>query len=145
MRTNGALLVLLAPLACGCGAKVLPATEPISTDPHVQIARIVEFLGTKGETRAEVIGKLRALFASVANAEAEIAEIEAISNHLEALGYGSDRVLIDPAQPDNSFILEKLNFMDPQCGDQMPPLGTTLMTDELTCIGEWVDSVAAGG
>jgi hypothetical protein len=57
----------------------------------------------------------------------------------------SDRVIIDPATPGNSFILEKLNFMDPQCGAQMPPLGTTLPMAELTCIAEWVESVAAGG
>ncbi|MDA0206326.1 MAG: histidine--tRNA ligase [Acidobacteria bacterium] len=60
-----------------------------------QISSIVEFLGTKGETRTEVIAKLHSLFATVEGAKTEIAEIEAISNHLEALGYGSDRVMLD--------------------------------------------------
>ncbi len=37
MRTVGPLLILLVPLACGCGAKALPAKQPINTEPHVQI------------------------------------------------------------------------------------------------------------
>lgn len=57
----------------------------------------------------------------------------------------SDRVLIDSSDASQSFLLEKLNEADPQCGTQMPPLGTTLMPDQLTCIAEWVESVVLGG
>jgi histidyl-tRNA synthetase len=60
-----------------------------------QIERIESFLGTAGETRDAVIRKLRKLFADVEGAEAEIAEVQSISNHLGALGYDSDRVMLD--------------------------------------------------
>ncbi len=60
-----------------------------------QVDKIEAFLATKGETRAEVLGKVRELFASVDDAEAELDQVQAISEHLEALGYSSDRVMLD--------------------------------------------------
>ncbi|MBI1353043.1 MAG: histidine--tRNA ligase [Acidobacteria bacterium] len=60
-----------------------------------QAAQIETFLGITGETRAEALGKVRELFASVEGATAELDEIQTISDHLEALGYGSDRVMLD--------------------------------------------------
>ena len=60
-----------------------------------QVDKIETFLGTKGETRGEVLAKVRELFAGVEGAEAELDVIQAISDHLEALGYASDRVMLD--------------------------------------------------
>lgn len=60
-----------------------------------QVDKIEAFLGTKGETRAEVLAKVRELFAGVEGAGPELDEIQTISEHLEALGYGSDRVMLD--------------------------------------------------
>ena len=60
-----------------------------------QADKIETFLTTKGESRDEVLGKARALFAGVEGAEAELDIIQAISDHLEALGYGSGRVMLD--------------------------------------------------
>ena len=60
-----------------------------------QVAKIEEFLSTKGETRAEVFGLIKNLFAGVEDAEAEIGSLEGISDSLESLGYGSDRVMLD--------------------------------------------------
>ena len=60
-----------------------------------QIDKIETFLAIAGQTRAEALGKVRELFADVEGAEAELDVIETISNHLEALGYGSDRVMLD--------------------------------------------------
>jgi histidyl-tRNA synthetase len=60
-----------------------------------QVGRIEAFLATTGATRDEVVGKLRTLFVDVDGAEAEIAAVESISNLLETLGYGSDRVMLD--------------------------------------------------
>ncbi|MCB9383260.1 MAG: histidine--tRNA ligase [Bryobacterales bacterium] len=60
-----------------------------------QVDKIEAFLATKGETRAEVIAKVRELFAGVEGAEAELDVIQTISEHLEALGYSSDRVMLD--------------------------------------------------
>jgi histidyl-tRNA synthetase len=60
-----------------------------------QVDKIEVFLTTKGESRADVLGKVHALFQGVEGASAELDVIEAISDHLEALGYGSDRVMLD--------------------------------------------------
>lgn len=60
-----------------------------------QADEIATFLTTTGEDRADVIGKLRALFAAVESAEPEIDDIETISTHLQSLGYQSDRVMLD--------------------------------------------------
>jgi len=60
-----------------------------------QVDKIATFLTTQGATRNEVVAKLRELFATVEGAEAEIDLIASISDHLEALGYGSDRVMLD--------------------------------------------------
>lgn len=62
---------------------------------EAQVDKIATFLSTAGETRDEVIGKLRELFRTVDGAEPEIDLIAAISGHLESLGYASDRVMLD--------------------------------------------------
>jgi len=62
---------------------------------EAQVDKIATFLTTQGETRNEVVAKLRGLFATVDGAEAEIDLIASISDHLESLGYGSDRVMLD--------------------------------------------------
>ncbi len=60
-----------------------------------QVEKIERFLGIRAESRAEVVGQIRELFAGVENATAEIAVVERISSHLAALGYGDDRVALD--------------------------------------------------
>jgi histidyl-tRNA synthetase len=60
-----------------------------------QVAKIEQFLAVKGERRKDVIAQVRQLFASVEEAEANIALLERISDHLYALGYGDDRVAVD--------------------------------------------------
>jgi len=59
-----------------------------------QVEKIERFLAVKG-TRQEVVAQLRELFGGVANADAEIATVAKISDHLYALGYGDDRVALD--------------------------------------------------
>lgn len=60
-----------------------------------QVDRICRFLEIRGDDRTSVIAQLRDLFAGVDGAEKEIGLLERISSHLEALGYGADRVLVD--------------------------------------------------
>ncbi len=60
-----------------------------------QASQIEAFLTTSGRTRAETLAKVRALFDGVPGAEEELGVIQTISDHLEALGYGSDRVMLD--------------------------------------------------
>ena len=62
-----------------------------------QVEKIDRFLNTTGQSRAEVLDKLRDLFAGVSHAPDEIDVLERISSHLDSLGYGSDRVVIDPS------------------------------------------------
>jgi hypothetical protein len=56
------------------------------------------------------------------------------------------RVLIDPDAPEESFLLERLSE-DPRCnGDEierMPLTGAVLSPEELACVREWVEGLAA--
>lgn len=62
-----------------------------------QVEKIETFLSTTGDTRDEVVAKLNELLQGVGDAEAEMSVIASISHHLESLGYGSDRVELDPS------------------------------------------------
>ena len=52
------------------------------------------------------------------------------------------RLRIDRADPDQSFLLEKLERDDPECGDRMP-VGEPLTRDQIACVREWVEEAAA--
>ncbi|HYK04245.1 MAG TPA: histidine--tRNA ligase [Thermoanaerobaculia bacterium] len=60
-----------------------------------QVDRIVRFLAIKSDSRREVSGQVRALFANVEGAAGKLDVVERVSNHLYALGYGDDRVSLD--------------------------------------------------
>ena len=62
---------------------------------NVQVDKIERFLAIEGESREAVIGLLAELFEHVQGSGETLEEIREISGHLEALGYGSDRVLLD--------------------------------------------------
>jgi histidyl-tRNA synthetase len=59
------------------------------------VDKIERFLQIRSDDRREVVAQLRELFAGVEGAEAEIAVVEKISNHLYSLGYGEDQVSLD--------------------------------------------------
>jgi len=52
------------------------------------------------------------------------------------------RLRVDPADPDGSFLLEKLGRDDPECGDRMPLLAVPLSAPTIACVREWVESIA---
>ena len=60
-----------------------------------QVDRIERFLGIAADERTEVVDRLRELFADLPEAAPAIDEVERISCHLAALGYGDDRVALD--------------------------------------------------
>lgn len=60
-----------------------------------QVEKIERFLKIKAASRSEVLELLRALFGGVDNAQQEIDVVERISSHLDALGYESNRVVVD--------------------------------------------------
>ena len=60
-----------------------------------QVEKIERFLKIKADSRSEVLELLRALFGGVDNAQQEIDVVERISSHLDALGYESNRVVVD--------------------------------------------------
>jgi histidyl-tRNA synthetase len=60
-----------------------------------QVAKIEEYLTLRADKRQEVVDRLRVLFAGARGADAAIATVETMSNHLHALGYSDDRVQID--------------------------------------------------
>ena len=62
-----------------------------------QVAKIEAFLAIQGESRTAVLAELTRLFAGVEGAEAALGQVTRISEHLEALGYGDDRVQVDPS------------------------------------------------
>lgn len=55
-----------------------------------------------------------------------------------------ERVRIDPADPEGSLLVEKL-LPSPSCGTQMPPVGGELSDEELECVVQWVEELAAEG
>jgi len=52
------------------------------------------------------------------------------------------RLRVDPAHPENSFLLEKLGRDDPECGDRMPLLAVPLSAPTLACVRDWVESLS---
>ena len=60
-----------------------------------QVDRIERFLAVRSEKRTEVVDQLTELFSGVEGAAAEIDVVARISGHLDALGYGDDRVALD--------------------------------------------------
>jgi histidyl-tRNA synthetase len=60
-----------------------------------QVDKIERFLAIRSDDRREVVRQLRDIFASVPEADREIGTVEAISNHLYALGYGDEPVALD--------------------------------------------------
>ena len=60
-----------------------------------QVDRIEQFLAVTGADRSEVLEHVTELFSGVEGATEEIGVIARISSHLESLGYGSDRAMID--------------------------------------------------
>ena len=60
-----------------------------------QVEKLERFLTIKADSRGEVLKHLRVLFGRVDNAQEEIDVVERISSHLDSLGYGSDRVVVD--------------------------------------------------
>lgn len=60
-----------------------------------QVDRIERFVAIRSEDRDEVVAQLRELFSGVAGADAEIDVVSRISDHLNALDYGNDKVSLD--------------------------------------------------
>lgn len=59
------------------------------------VEKIRHFLGIRHERRSEVVAELRELFRGIDGADKEIGIVDKISSHLDALGYGDDRVALD--------------------------------------------------
>lgn len=55
------------------------------------------------------------------------------------------RLLIDPANPEQSFLIEKLTSKSPQCGDQMPDTLSKATASEIECVRQWVYGLVGGG
>jgi histidyl-tRNA synthetase len=60
-----------------------------------QVDRIERFLQVKGDSRKDIVGQVRALFADIAGSGEQIDAVARISSHLYSLGYGDDRVALD--------------------------------------------------
>jgi histidyl-tRNA synthetase len=60
-----------------------------------QVDKIERFLAISPEDRRRVLAELRETFGALEGAEAELAKVERISEHLYSLGYGDDRVSLD--------------------------------------------------
>lgn len=46
-------------------------------------------------------------------------------------------VLLDPAAPDSSLLLDKLS-KNPSCGNRMPPLPLTMTAEQVECVRSWI-------
>jgi hypothetical protein len=54
------------------------------------------------------------------------------------------RQLVAPGAAPESFLLEKITSSEPACGFPMPVVGE-LSADEVACVQQWVQGLAAGG
>ena len=54
-------------------------------------------------------------------------------------------MLIDPANPEQSFLIEKLTKSNPQCGEQMPNSKFRATATEIACVKLWVQSLVGSG
>jgi hypothetical protein len=52
------------------------------------------------------------------------------------------KLLIDPKNPDQSYLLEKVHVSNPACGARMP-VGAKLSSEQLACLEKWVSKLAA--
>jgi hypothetical protein len=52
------------------------------------------------------------------------------------------RLRVDPAFPEDSFLLEKLGRDDPECGDRMPLLAGPLSAPTLACVRDWIKTLS---
>ena len=83
------------------------------------------------------------------DAQSPAADLDLISPNLERRLVGvrstqcATRLRIDRADPERSYLLEKLERDDQECGDRMPVGGDPLTRDQLACVREWVEKVAA--
>ena len=50
----------------------------------------------------------------------------------------SGRALVDPSDPDASFLLEKVSDASPECGGRMPLLREPLSAAEIAAIRAWI-------
>lgn len=57
----------------------------------------------------------------------------------------SGRTLIVPGDPDGSFLFEKVNAEDPECGRPMPLTGEALDEDEVACLRAWIADLGGAG
>ncbi len=64
---------------------------------NAQADSIEQFLSVGSDDRDEVVARLRKLFSAVDGADEEVGQVEAISRQLRLLGYGSDKVVVDPS------------------------------------------------
>jgi histidyl-tRNA synthetase len=62
-----------------------------------QADKIEEFLSIRGDDRNDVLSSLQRLFSDTDGARDTIGQVGAISRQLDLLGYGSDRVVLDPS------------------------------------------------
>jgi hypothetical protein len=54
-------------------------------------------------------------------------------------------VLVDTTNPENSFLLEKVNSATPACGGERMPLGSSLPPEEIACVRDWINLMVGGG
>jgi hypothetical protein len=51
------------------------------------------------------------------------------------------KLLVDPARPSSSFLLEKLETTKPECGGASMPFGALLPASNIACVTRWVNAV----
>ncbi len=62
-----------------------------------QVSVVEEFLAISGSTRAEVLSNLDDLFEGIEGKDEQLGVIHEISATLDTMGYGNDRIMLDPS------------------------------------------------
>lgn len=67
--------------------------------------------------------------------------LDSYSNVINSVGDQYDKNIVQPNEPDNSPIVDKIE-PSPQFGDRMPLGGSALSDDEITLIRDWINEGA---
>lgn len=124
--------VLVLSFAVGCaGTDAGPAPCPVSVEDETHPFRTSCVSGTCHDPQKPA-GALDLLSPNPEDRMIGIASAHPFCKH---------RLLIDPANPASSFLLEKISRSDPECGGRMPFGPAPLTEASVACLQKWITTV----
>lgn len=145
VRISATLLLVATALMGGCPGEL---SDPARFESGARVCRIENFnIETFMETKC-------ASSACHGHPEPDLIsgglDLRGTSDELEARLLGrsaiaggcTDRVLLSVEDVNYSYLLEKMESTDPQCGEVMPLLADPLSRNEINCVQAWLYKIA---